>query len=174
MSVTIAPASQRASIEAFIAERFRKVYGAQVGHFCAHLLGLRDAAGAWRAAAGYTPAATGALFLEQYLDRPVEAVLSEAAGERVPRARIVEVGNLAALPPGFARSFVPELGRYLRAHDYRWVAFTATREVRNLLRRLCFKGYSLAPASPARLPGGGAAWGSYYTHQPQVMAGCIA
>jgi hypothetical protein len=174
MSVTIAPPAQRASIEAFIAERFRKVYGAQVSHFCAHLLGLRDAGGVWHAAAGYTPAATGALFLEQYLDRPVEAVLSEKVGEPVPRSRIVEVGNLAAVPPGFARSFVPELGRYLLAHEYRWVVFTATREVRNLLRRLCFEAYALAPASRARLPGGGAAWGSYYVHEPHVMAGCIA
>jgi hypothetical protein len=173
MSVTIAAPSQRASIEAFIAERFRKVYGAQVSHFCAHLLGLRDAHGAWRAAAGYTPAATGALFLEQYLERPVEAMLSETVGERVPRERIVEVGNLAAVPPGFARSFVPEVGRHLVANEYRWVVFTATREVRNLLRRLCFKGYSLAPAARARLAGGGAAWGSYYAHEPRVIAGCI-
>jgi hypothetical protein len=173
MSVTIALPSQRASIEAFIAERFRRVYGANVSHFGAHLLGLRDAAGTWHAAAGYTPAASGALFLEQYLDRPVEAVLSEAVGEAIPRARIVEVGNLAAVPPGFARSFVPELGRHLRAHEYRWVVFTATREVRNLLRRLCFHAYKLAPASRARLPGGAAGWGSYYAHAPQVMAGCI-
>jgi hypothetical protein len=174
MSVAIALPSQRASIEAFIAERFRRVYGAQVSHFCAHLLGFRDAQGRWHAAAGYTPATAGALFLEQYLDQPVEDVLSRAAGERVPREHIVEVGNLAAVPPGFARSFVPELGRHLLAREYRWVVFTATREVRNLLRRLCFHAYKLAPASRMRLPGGASAWGSYYAHAPQVMAGCIA
>jgi hypothetical protein len=164
---------QRTAIERFIAERFRSVYGARVSHFCAHLLGLRDAAGSWHAAAGYTPAASGALFLEHYLERPVEDVLSEAVGQPVPRARIVEVGNLASVPPGFARSFVPALGRYLFERDYRWVVFTATREVRALLRRLCFKAYSLAPATPARLPDRGASWGSYYTHKPSVMAGRI-
>lgn len=173
MSVTIALPSQRASIEAFIAERFRRVYGAQVSHFGTHLLGLRDEAGTWHAAAGYTPAAGGALFLEQYLDRPVEAVLSETVGEAIPRASIVEVGNLAAVPPGFARSFLPELGGHLRSCRYRWVVFTATREVRNLLRRLCFRSHALAPAAHARIAGA-ASWGSYYAHAPQVMAGRIA
>jgi hypothetical protein len=173
MSVTIALPSQRAEIEAFIAERFRKVYGAQVSHFCAHLLGLRDEAGSWHAAAGYTPAASGALFLEQYLDYPIEAALSERLGHDVPRARIVEVGNLAAVPPGFARSFVSELGRHLVALGYQWAVFTATRDVRNLLRRLCFDAQALAPASRARLAVG-ATWGSYYAREPHVMAGCIA
>jgi hypothetical protein len=172
-ALTNAP-SQRAAIERFIAERFRKVYGAQVSHFCAHLLGLRDATGTWHAAVGYTPAAASTLFLEQYLDRPVEDLLSQALGQPVTRGHIVEVGNLAAVPPGFARSFVPALGRFLVQHDYRWVVFTATREVRALLRRLCFKAYALAPAAPARLPDNGAAWGSYYAHKPSVMAGCIA
>lgn len=165
--------SQRAAIERFIAERFRSVYGARVNHFCAHLLGLRDAAGRWHAAAGYTPAASGALFLEHYLERPIEDVLSEAVGQPVPRARIVEVGNLASVPPGFARSFVPALGRYLLERDYGWVVFTATREVRALLRRLCFKAYALALATPAHLPDRGVSWGSYYAHKPSVMAGRI-
>lgn len=169
--MTLLVRNPRSELERFIAERFRKVHGANVSHFGTHLLGLRDAGGIWRAAAGYTPAASCALFLEQYLDAPVEEVLSQAANQRVPRARIVEVGNLAAVPPGFARSFVPALGRYLIERDYGWVVFTATRQVRNLLRRLCFKSYALAPATRTRLPDGGVAWGSYYANDPTVMAG---
>jgi len=42
MNVLIADA--RAEIERFITERFHKAYGAQVSHFCAHLLGARDVA----------------------------------------------------------------------------------------------------------------------------------
>ena len=76
-------AAQRPALERFIAERFRQAYGAQVSHFCAHLLGLRDAAGKWQAAAGYTPAASGALYLEHYLDRPVEDA-REPASYREP------------------------------------------------------------------------------------------
>ena len=164
----------RSELERFIAERFRASYGAEVRHFCAHLLGARDETGAWRAAAGYTPAASRSLFLEQYLDRPVEAVLAGALGERVPRERIVEVGNLAAAPAGCGRRFLPALGRHLTALDYRWAVFTATRELRHLLERLAFPALELGPAARERLPDGGAAWGTYYAHQPSVMAGCIA
>ena len=172
--MTILLRNPRAELERLIAERFRKAHGANVSHFCAHLLGLRDANGLWRAAAGYTPAVFGTLFLEQYLDAPVEEVLSRAVQQSVPRGRIVEVGNLAAVPPGFARSFVPALGRHLIERDYHWVVFTATRQVRNLLRRLCFRSYALAPAVRLRLPDSGAAWGSYYANDPTVMAGRLA
>lgn len=172
MTVTID--SERVELEAFIAGRFRAVYGARVGHFCAHLFGLRDATGAWQAAAGYTPAASGPLYLEHYLDRPVEEVLSSAMGERVPRGHIIEVGNLAAANKGFGKTFVPLLARHLRELDYRWVVFTATREVRGLLERLSFEPRELAPAAPERLPDGGAGWGSYYAHEPCVMGGYIA
>ncbi|HEU4352885.1 MAG TPA: thermostable hemolysin [Burkholderiales bacterium] len=172
--MTLLLGNPRPDLERFIAERFRKVHSANVSHFGTYLLGLRDARGIWRAAAGYTPAASGTLFLEQYLDAPVEEALSQAANQRVPRARIVEVGNLAAVPPGFARSFLPALGRYLIEREFAWVVFTATRQVRNLLHRLCFKSYALAPATRTRLPDGGAAWGTYYANDPTVMAGRLA
>jgi hypothetical protein len=171
--MTILVCDPRAELERFIAERFRKMHGAHLSHFCANLLGLRDERGAWRAAAGYTPAAGERLFLEQYLDRPIEEALARAAGTDVARAEIVEVGNLAAVPPGFARIFIPALGRYLIERKYRWVAFTATRQVRNLLERLCFSAHALAPAAPGRLPDAGASWGRYYANDPTVMAGCI-
>jgi hypothetical protein len=165
--MTILVPGARAELERFIGERFRSAYGATAGHFCAHLLGMRDAAGAWQAAAGYTPAAAGALYLEHYLDRPVELELA------VPRERIVEVGNLASAARGFGGRFLPALRRYLLDLDYRWVVFTATREVRGILRHLAFETRALGPASPERLPDRGAGWGTYYAHDPSVMAGTI-
>jgi hypothetical protein len=170
--MTVVTPEPRAEIERFIAERFRDAYGARVSHFCAHLLGARDRAGAWQAAAGYTPAGAGALYLEHYLDRPVEKALAALLGERVPRGRIVEVGNLASA--GGARRFLPALGRHLAALGHRWVVFTATREVRDLLQGLSYPAHPLAPARPERLPDRGAGWGSYYAHEPSVMAGRLA
>ena len=172
--MTILIPDARGELERFIAERFRSAYGANVGHFCAHLLGMRDAHGAWQAAAGYTPAASSALYLEHYLDRPVEVVLSGAVGREVLRERIAEVGNLASAARGFGGRFLPALRRYLIDLDYRWVVFTATREVRGILQHLAFETRALAPASPQRLPDGGAGWGTYYAHEPAVMAGTIA
>jgi hypothetical protein len=171
--MTIVVANTRSELERFIAERFRAAYGAQVRHYCRHLLGMRDDEGAWQVAAGYTPAAEGALYLEHYLDRPVELVLSGAIGERVPRSRIVEVGNLASGGRGFGTRFLPMLRRHLLELGYVWAAFTATREVRGILQRLTYDARTLAPAAPACLPDGGAGWGTYYAHAPSVMAGCI-
>lgn len=166
----VAAADQRAGLERFIARRFSDVYGARVSHYCAHLLGVRSSDGAWLAAAGFTPAASQTLYLEQYLDRPIEETLKQAAGIAVARAQVVEVGNLAAAP-GAGRMLIPALCACLDALGYRWVAFTATRQLRNALRRLRLEPLLLAPAEPARLADGGAAWGTYYRHAPRVMGG---
>src|SRR6187402_194533 len=47
---------------------------------------------------GYRSAEGGPLFLESYLDRPVEQAVSAAFGMDLTRADIVEIGCLAALP----------------------------------------------------------------------------
>ncbi len=171
--VAPAYAAERAALECFIAERFHDAYGAQVSHFCDHLVGMRGPQDLWRAAAGFTAAAGARLFLEQYLDAPVEAVLARASGRRVERDWIAEVGNLAAAP-GLLRELIPALGAYLHQLGYRWVVFTATRELHNAFRRVRLEPLELAPARAARLPDGGAAWGSYYDHAPKVMGGPIA
>jgi hypothetical protein len=172
--MTVLIVNARSELERFIAERFRIAYGAQVKHFCRQLLGMRDAAGAWQAAAGFSPAADGALYLEHYLDRPVEAVISDALGTRVPRGHIVEVGNLASAAKGFGCRFLPTLRGHLLEREFRWVVFTATRQVRAILEHLAFEACALAPAAPSRLPDGGVGWGTYYAHDPNVMAGYIA
>jgi hypothetical protein len=104
----------------------------------------------------------------------VEKALAALLGERVPRGGIVEVGNLVSAGAGAARRFLPALGRHLASLGHRWVVFTATREVRELLQRLSYPVHLLAPARPERLPDRGAAWGSYYAHDPSVMAGRLA
>ena len=165
---------QRASFEQFIAARFDRAHGAHVTHFLPHLLGVRDALSRWKAASGYGAAIDGRLFLEQYLDQPVEEALTAATGWPVHRIQIVEAGNLTAVSPGMARALIPLVARHLHRLGYRWVVFTATREVRNTLHRLGLKPLRLARADPARLPDAGKSWGRYYQHDPQVMAGKIS
>jgi hypothetical protein len=165
---------QRAACEDFIATRFQRAYGARVAHFSPHLLGIRDALARWRAASGYTPADGGRLFLEQYLDAPIEAELARCRGRPIARESIVEVGNLAAVSAGMARALIPLLARHLHRLGYEWVAFTATRELRNTFHRLGLCPLGLERADPARLADGGADWGSYYANDPIVMAGRIS
>jgi hypothetical protein len=164
---------ERRELEDFVARRFLEAYDARVTHFCQHLAGLRGAEGTLQGAAGYTAAGAQRLFLEHYLDAPAEALLSRASGRRVDRNWIAEVGNLAAAP-GVVRSFIPALGAHLHQVGYRWVVFTATRELHNAFRRMGLEPLVLAQAHPARLPDAGAAWGRYYAHAPAVMGGLIA
>lgn len=163
----------RASCEDFIAARFARAHGARVATFSPYLLGVRDALGRWCAASGYTPAAGRTLFLEQYLERPIDQCLAQR-GHAVDRASIVEVGNLAATSIGMARTLIPLLARHLHRLRYEWVVFTATRELRNTFARLGLRPLALATADPARLADGGATWGRYYDRDPVLMAGRIS
>src|SRR5512134_1873805 len=138
----------RTPCEQFIGARFEQAHGARITQFSPYLLGVRDALDRWCAAAGYTPAAGRRLFLEQYLDAPVEQLL---AGRGVARASIVEVGHLAATTAGMGRALIPLLARHLHRLGYEWVVFTATRELRNSFRRLGLNPLRLARADPARL-----------------------
>lgn len=163
----------RPGLEAFIAAEFARVHGARVQHFCQVLAGCRNADGEWVAALGYTPARDGALFLEQYLDEPVEAAIGARVGHAVARADVVEVGNLAGADVGAGRALIVAMTRHLHGLGLVWVAFTATRTLLNSFARLRLVPTVLADADPARLGEAGRDWGSYYATRPQVMFGNI-
>jgi len=165
---------ERRAFEQFIAERFSRAYGARLTHFLPHLLGVMDGLGRWQAAAGYAAAGAQQLFLEQYLERPIEQALAAAVGRPIARGGIVEVGNLAAISAGMARALIPQLARHLHRMGYRWVAFTATCALRNSFQRLGLKPLPIAVADRARLADRGLSWGSYYDQDPQVMVGKIS
>jgi len=164
----------RATFENFITARFGRAYGARVNHFLPHLLGVRDGLAGWQASAGYAAAGVQTLFLEQYLDQPIESALAAALRRPIARTGIVEVGNLAAISAGMARTIIPQLARHLHRLGYIWVVFTATRALRNSFHRLGLRPLPLTRADPARLADGGASWGTYYDQDPVVMAGKIA
>lgn len=164
---------ERGSLETFIRAEFAHAYGARLHHFCHTLAGHRAVDGSWVAALGYTLAADHRLFLEQYLDYPVEAAILAHTGRPVARASVVEVGNLAARGAGAGRSLIVAMTRYLHRLGLVWVTFTATRGLLNSFSRLRLAPSVLAPADPARLAQPGGDWGTYYATRPQVMLGNI-
>ncbi|MBE0473622.1 MAG: thermostable hemolysin [Rhodoferax sp.] len=143
------------------------------------LVPLGDAAGqqsedgTLHGAAGYRRADSGALFLERYLDVPIEQAILERSGVQVERHQIVEVGNLAASGLGTARTLIAKLTRQLALQGFRWVTFTGTQEVLNSFHRLGLAPQLLALADPARMGESLADWGHYYDNQPQVVFGEI-
>lgn len=168
----IEEAGQQAAID-FIRRRFSQAHRAQVSHFMPQLFGLQSEDGSLHGAAGCRRADSGPLFLERYLDAPIERAIFERSGVEVARHQIVEVGNLAASGLGTARTLIVKLTRQLALQGFRWVTFTGTQEVLNSFHRLGLAPQSLGLADPARMGESLADWGSYYDSQPQVVFGEI-
>jgi Thermostable hemolysin len=163
----------RAAVEQFIHRVYATHYGADIRHFAPQLVAQCDADGQLLAAAGYRPADVEPLFLERYLDGPVQALLGTTVAQRPRRERIVEVGHLAAVRAGEGRRLILRLGPHLAAQGYQWVVSTLTEELRHLFMRLGIAPMALGVADPAVLGDDAAAWGSYYDHRPVVLAGQI-
>ncbi len=161
---------RRGALEEFIRARFAQHYGAQVRHFMPELLGLEAADGELHGALGCRRANTEPLFLERYLDLPIEDALAQRYRCAVDRADIVEVGNFAARGPGAGRHLIVGLTERLAALRLRWVVFTGTRALLNSFRRLGLELQPLAAADPRRLGDEAGDWGSYYDSAPMVMA----
>lgn len=166
---------ERGQIEAFMRQCFVAAHGARVAHFMPRLLSLQDYRGDLIAAFGLRAASNSRLFLETYLDQPIEDILQSRLGEVVRREEIIEVGNLSALYPGASRWLIVALTAMLHDEGYKWVTFTGTLALRNGFSRLGLRPIELGRATLAHLPPADRAnWGSYYEHSPMVMAGDIA
>lgn len=164
--------ARRDEIEAFIRTLFARHYGAHVTAFAPHLLAFEQD-GCIVAAAGWRDAGLEPLFLERYLDSPIERLLTQLLDRDVPRGRIVEVGNLASSKPGGSLDVIMNLAPRLDRLGYEWVVFTATRELIGMFARLGLPLLVLNRADPARLGSEAAAWGRYYEAGPIVVAGRI-
>ena len=164
----------RGEIESFIRQCFSATHGASISNFMPRLLSLSSKGGDVIAAFGLRAAANSSLFLETYLDQPIEAILHSRVGEIVHREKIIEVGNLSALYPGAARWLIVALTVKLHDEGYKWVTFTGTSAVRNVFSRLGLRPVDLGMATLEHLPiSDRANWGSYYDNAPIVMAGDI-
>lgn len=172
MSVHGADCPERACVEDFIRAVYRERYDARLSILAPTLVALRSG-DEILAAAGYR-SATERLFLERYLDAPVDVCLARSTPDAPDRPAIVEVGHLAAARNGAGRLLMPLLGTHLAAAGFEWVVSTATEELRHLFRRLGLSPLVLGSADPWVLGTEAANWGTYYDHRPHVVAGSIA
>ncbi len=164
-------AADRAEIEQFIAGIFFHTCGAKIKFFLPTLMSLRDPDGKLIAACGIRNAGAEPLYLENYMDKPVEQLLSEKVGSPVKRSEIVEVGNYSVLESGMSRMLVGEIFNQLHATSKNWAVFTAIQLVHNTLIKNNIFPRVLCSASLDRLPAEDQTdWGSYYEQNPQVMA----
>ena len=165
--------SNRAVAEAFISQRFEASFGSRIEAFMPRLFSVRNRAGELCGAFGLRSASRN-LFLEQYLDTPIEHVITARAGRRVERRVIVEVGHFSGSFPGAVRAMIGLLTERLHQEGYEWVVFTGTTGLRNAFCRLGLFPIDIQAATADRIPAEArAAWGSYYDHAPRVLAGNV-
>jgi hypothetical protein len=162
----------RGELEAFVRAAFERKHGACVRSFMPTLLSSHDGGGPL-GVVGLRAAREEPLYLEHYLDAPIERVLAGCLGRDVPRARIVEVGHLASRNCLGAARMLAALPRYLLARNYEWIVFTGTRTVRGILSRLGAPLHELAPATVECVSRTCDSWGRYYDTDPRVYAGFL-
>jgi hypothetical protein len=157
----------------FIKADFLKHHNAHIKEFMPNLVTIINKTKKICAVVGYRNADQNKLFLEQYLDNPIEDYISKHCGIQIPRNQIVEVGNLACSANGYARLVIIRLTELLYESGFRWVAFTATNGLYNSFLRLGLTPHAIAPANVSALHETRSNWGTYYDANPQVMFGSI-
>ncbi|MFT4632857.1 MAG: hypothetical protein ACI8PP_000917 [Candidatus Pseudothioglobus sp.] len=125
------------------------------------------------ACTGYQPAKEGELFLEQYLDDPVEEILQRLTNKSVSRAQIVEIGGFAVSHKRHALPFMLQLAPILANLGFKTVVCTVTRPMQDCFRKLGIISTPIARADPSRVDVSNNAWGTYYDLNPVVLAGDI-
>ena len=166
----------REGTERFIDQQFFKSYGAQHSEYMPWLISMRQQ-GQLSACAGVAIAADkNPLFLERYLPSSIESLVSKNCGMPITRGQIAEVGSLAGSSfggghVGSSRLLYIVLASILEEIGIEWMVFTATRPLLISLQRLGLKHCMLGDADESFLDDAERSrWGSYYEHQPRVVA----
>ena len=150
--------ASRAELEAYVQARFAMKHGAEVRTFMPTLISFRDRQGELRGVPAFAAPLKAALYLEQYLDQPIEARLQAGVQLPTPSTAAVPVRFVAtrssksatsprtgrALPAG--SSWLA--GRRLAGEGLRWVAFTGHPALINSFRRLGLGPQRVGPADP--------------------------
>ena len=165
--------AERAGLETYVRSAFNRSHDADVSTFMPTLLAFRDGAGSLRGVIGLRSAADAPLYLENYLDRPVEQAIVAAGYHPVERDEVVEVGNLAAGSCLAAVRMVAQMPRQLMNRGYSWIVFTATSTVHEILLGFGAPLVELGRADPGRVARQGDRWGRYYDNDPRVYAGYL-
>ncbi|MET0026712.1 MAG: thermostable hemolysin [Candidatus Thiodiazotropha sp.] len=163
---------RRKATEDFVQQCFKKHYEADICHFMPNLMSLSDDQDRLQAVLGFRHAGLSPLFLETYLNHPVEQMIAARVLQPVDRSQLVEVGNLSVANPGIIRWLFIALTGYLSTTQCEWVLFTIGPVLQHAFERLGFQMIDLGEARCERLPEADrVTWGRYYDQQPRVLAG---
>jgi hypothetical protein len=158
--------------QSFLHGRYSTVFGAELSTGFETYMDC-CAASRSRAALGYRRAGAEPLFLEAYLDAPVEQLAGAALGRTVIRDQMVEIGNFAADNGHVMIQLWGAAANDLAGQGEVAVA-TLTRPLRRMFARIGVPLVELAPAQRERLGSDAQTWGCYYDLDPRVCVSIIA
>ena len=161
------------ALKARVRQGFGSHFNACISGFMPDLAAYHHASGA-TGVIGIRGANLERLFLESYLDLPVETVVQLTSGDCADRGEIVEVGQFVVDDRDIVADFFRDLVPFLRSQGFEWVCFTGTNRIRALLARIGFAGVPVTLATETRLLDKKSRWGSYYEHEPVVIVGKLS
>ncbi|TDP38312.1 thermostable hemolysin [Idiomarina aquatica] len=125
------------------------------------------------AACGVQLADEQRLFSQTYLNQPLHAY--QVSSRPLPAAeKLAEVGSMAALAASYLPHLFGAVVKLLGNIQRSAVIFTATRALQKYFRRMGVALTALETAQISALPESvRELWGSYYQHQPVVLAGWL-
>lgn len=127
---------QRAEVEGFIKGIFKYHHQAQVTSFLPNLFAVFNETGQTQTALGIKGASQGSLYLEHYLDEPIEKLVGNTLGETVKRSEVVEIGNLASQNSASCKALFAHITQHLQEQNVNWITCTGTATLRVVFKRL--------------------------------------
>lgn len=163
----------RHTLESRVRSGFGHHFDACIEGFMPDLAAYRHVSGA-TGVIGIRGANDERLFLESYLDQPVESVISDSARRPILRREVVEVGQFIVDDKAIVLDFFRDLVPFLRSRGYEWVCFTGTNRIRKLLTKVGFFGKPVAMATKDKVGSDALNWGTYYQFEPCVIVGKLS
>lgn len=167
VNITRLHTAERDRVEHFIKDVYRQKYRAEISVNYPVLMSVRNESDEILAAVGFRFAEQQPLFLEQYLDNPVEAYLPSQRNE------IVEIGNLASAGKGASIFLFAALASYLDFYGISYAVITGTNYLHQYFDKIGLNPVQLAEADISFLTERQEDWGSYYDQKPRVLAGNV-
>jgi len=158
----------RKAAQNHIRKVYRNVYGAEINSFAPLLVTATSTEGDILCAAGIRTSADG-FFSDTYLDSNFSTTLLLRSGLVVPADEIMEVVSLASITQFPVLPVLDSMISWGRQRGMTCGVFTATAQLRRLLKRTGMAFIPLCPANPACVSAP-ESWGSYYESDPWVCA----
>ena len=175
INVSFEPSDAFCQAVDLVRQKYRRSFGAEVQPnpdcfiVCATDHGLGDGASKVVACAGITFSSDARLFSEQYIDEPIEQILSTVERRPVSRDAIVEVGSLASVEHRAGTELIRVVPILAWCLGKRYILCTITANLKLIFDAVGLNFQPIRGADVARLGAGAQErWGSYYEQRPQT------